>query len=84
MSEPAQDRLTKAAIYARTGILSYWIVNLRDRCVEVFRAPDRFRAAYTSVTRATGDDPFSIDAFPGVSFTAAELLPPRPVAPENA
>lgn len=79
-----QDRLTKAAIYARAGIPCYWIVNLRDRCVEVFREPDPLRAAYTSVTRATGDDPLSIEAFPGVSFAAAELLPPRPVPPENA
>lgn len=77
-----QDRITKAAIYARAGIPCYWIVNLRDRCVEVMREPDRFRAAYSSVMRATGDDSFSIDAFPGVSFTAAELLPPRPLPQE--
>jgi Uma2 family endonuclease len=76
-----QDRLTKSAIYARAGVPCYWIVNLRDHCVEVFREPDRFRAAYASVTRATGDDAFSIDAFPEVEFTASDLLPPWPVPP---
>lgn len=74
-----QDRLTKAAIYARAGIPCYWIVNLRDRCVEVFREPDRFRAAYASAWRATGTDAFRIDAFPDVVFRADEVLPPPSV-----
>ncbi|QDU29174.1 hypothetical protein ETAA8_42810 [Anatilimnocola aggregata] len=26
----------KASIYARAGVAAYWIVNLQDRCVEVF------------------------------------------------
>src|SRR5437870_6407726 len=36
-----QDRLSKAAIYAAAGIPEYWIINLRDDRVEMFRAPDR-------------------------------------------
>ena len=35
-----QDRLTKARIYAAAGVPEYWIVNLRDDVVEVYRAPD--------------------------------------------
>jgi Uma2 family endonuclease len=34
-----QDRLTKSRIYATAQIPEYWIVNLRDDCVEVLRAP---------------------------------------------
>ena len=75
-----QDRITKAAIYARAGIPCYWIVNVRDRCVEVFRQPDRSRAEYASVTLFSGTQAFGIDAFPAVLFEAAELLPPPSVA----
>jgi Uma2 family endonuclease len=72
----SQDRLTKAGIYARAGIPCYWVVNLRDRCIEVFREPDRFAARYAQATRASGTEPLVIDAFPGVTFEARELLPP--------
>ena len=53
----------------------YWIINLRDLCVEVYREPDRFKSEYRSVTRATGNDILTIDDFPGVTFEAAEFLP---------
>ena len=75
MSSLAQDRLTKSAIYARAGVPCYWIVNLRDRCVEVYREPDRWKSEYRSVTRTTGSDILTIDDFPGVTFEAADLLP---------
>lgn len=71
----AQDRLTKSAIYARAGVPCYWIVNLRDLCVEVYRDPDRWKSEYRSVTRATGTDILSIDEFPGAAFEAADFLP---------
>jgi Uma2 family endonuclease len=71
-----QDRLTKSAIYARAGVPCYWIVNLRDLCVEVYREPDRWKSEYRSVSRAAGDDPLVIDDFPDVTFFARELLPP--------
>jgi Uma2 family endonuclease len=75
VSSLPQDRLTKSAIYARAGVPCYWVVNLRDRCVEVYREPDRFKSEYRSVTRATGSEVLTIDEFPDVKFEAAELLP---------
>ena len=33
------DRTKKAALYAEHGIVDYWIVNLADRCVEIYRQP---------------------------------------------
>jgi len=33
------DRLVKRGAYARADIAEYWIVSLRDRCVEVYRDP---------------------------------------------
>lgn len=83
-SSVIQDRLTKSAIYARCGVPCYWIVNLRDHRVELFRDPDPIRAQYRFATSATGEDGFGIDAFPDVRFTAAELLPPTKAKPENA
>lgn len=35
----ALDRDRKRAIYARAGIQEYWIVNLAERCLEVYRDP---------------------------------------------
>ncbi len=35
----ARDRGVKKTIYARAGIPIYWIVNLMDRCVEVYTEP---------------------------------------------
>lgn len=34
-----QDRDEKARLYARAGIVEYWIANVRDRQIEVFRQP---------------------------------------------
>ena len=42
------DRMTKAALYAGCGVPEYWVVNLPENCIEVFRAPQRDR--YTSVS----------------------------------
>ena len=33
------DRETKSAMYAACGIPEYWLVNLKENCVEVFRQP---------------------------------------------
>jgi Uma2 family endonuclease len=38
-SSLADDRGTKAALYARAGISDYWILNLVDRVLEVCRDP---------------------------------------------
>jgi Uma2 family endonuclease len=39
------DRGEKASLYARAGVADYWIVNLIDRCVEVYRDPVADQAA---------------------------------------
>ncbi|MBI3246203.1 MAG: Uma2 family endonuclease [Deltaproteobacteria bacterium] len=35
----AYDRGEKASLYASAGIPDYWVLNLVDRCVEIFRDP---------------------------------------------
>jgi Uma2 family endonuclease len=37
----ARDRGRKAGLYARAGVADYWIVNLRERALEVYRRPVR-------------------------------------------
>lgn len=37
----ALDRLRKGALYARAGIADYWVVNLIDEALEVYREPVR-------------------------------------------
>lgn len=38
-SSLAKDRVFKAALYARAGIADYWVVNLVDEVLEVYRQP---------------------------------------------
>ena len=44
-----RDRGVKAALYARAGIPDYWIVNLAEGTIEVYRDPEagRYRSAFT-------------------------------------
>jgi Uma2 family endonuclease len=37
----ARDRVRKASLYARAGVADYWIANLRERALEVYREPVR-------------------------------------------
>src|SRR2546428_7784999 len=50
----ALDRLRKGGLYARAGIADYWVVNLIDEVLEVYREPVRAHlgAAAGSTTRS--------------------------------
>jgi Uma2 family endonuclease len=74
------DRRKKAVLYARAGVADYWIVNLRDRVLEVHRAPRRRsrpqdgpRYARIEVLRP----PATVAplALPGAEISVADLLP---------
>src|SRR5437868_2332910 len=74
------DRTRKASLYARAGIRDYWIFNLVDRQVEVYRgpAPDAtqpYGHGYTSTTTLVPPAAVSPPAAPGVSLPVADLLP---------
>ena len=75
-SSVAQDRLTKAAIYARAGVPEYLLVNVRDDCVEVRRSPDPITQAFRDVRVAHRGEALELVAFPGVGVRVDELLPP--------
>lgn len=47
-SSLAEDRLRKGGLYARAGIVDYWIVNLVDDVLEVYRRPERASPGHVS------------------------------------
>ena len=72
------DRRVKARVYARAAISDYWIVNLVDRRVEVYRDPvgvGRRAARYRSVSVVPADERVVPLAEPFVSLAVADLLP---------
>ena len=74
------DRRRKGSLYARAGIADYWIVNLVDRVLEIYRnpAPDPvafYAWAYRSVTRHAPPVVATPLAFPSIEIAVADLLP---------
>lgn len=73
----AYDRGRKAWRYARAGIADYWIVNLPDRRLEIYRVPARqgVRFRYTSVSVVGEHEAVSPLAMPNARIGVADLLP---------
>nr|UXE44317.1 hypothetical protein Hi04_10k_c2089_00005 [uncultured bacterium] len=72
------DRTLKLELYARHGIPEYWILNLRDRQLEVFREPsevDSRRASYLETTHLTEHDSIAPLGAPAHSIAITDLLP---------
>jgi Uma2 family endonuclease len=74
------DRTTKASLYAMVGIAEYWIVNLRDRTLELYRSPvpmdgQPFGAGYKVVSSLSPQDLVSPLAAPTAVIPVADLLP---------
>ena len=79
-SSLAFDRLQKGSLYARARAQDYWIVNLVDRRLEVYRDPVPDPTApygwgYRSVLTLTPADAIVPLALPSVPLTVGALLP---------
>jgi Uma2 family endonuclease len=74
-SSLGQDRLTKAGIYAAAGIPEYWIVNLRDECVEIMRDPDTEARFFRSRRVAGRGEEIFLVAVPDAHVAVDDLLP---------
>jgi Uma2 family endonuclease len=72
-----QDRLSKSRIYAGASVPEYWIVNLRDDCLEVFRGPNTERRLYAMHAITQRGEQLELVALPGTYVTVDDLLPPR-------
>jgi Uma2 family endonuclease len=79
-SSLAYDRDVKGPLYARAGIADYWIVNLPERCLEVFRAPETTAQGWRYTSRQSLTAPATIAplAALGQAVAVATLLPPAP------
>ena len=76
-TSPAQDRLTKSAIYAEAGVPDYGIVNVRDGVVEVYRRPDPVTRRYAELRVYGRGERVELTAFPGATLAVDDLLPGR-------
>jgi Uma2 family endonuclease len=76
----ANDRGPKASLYARSNIADYWIVNLIDSQLEVYRNPAHDPAQpygyrYLDVTSIAGSNLVIPLLFPQARVPLADLLP---------
>ena len=74
------DRQHKGSLYARAGVQDYWIVNLIDRVLEVYRDPEPDPSApygwrYRSVETLAPPSVVVPLAFPFAQIAVADLLP---------
>jgi Uma2 family endonuclease len=74
------DRNQKGSAYARAGLADYWIVNLVDHVVEVYRDPiadasARYEWRYASVQTVTASETLVPLALPSVRVAVASLFP---------
>lgn len=79
-SSLALDRDHKGSLYARAGLADYWIVNLLDQTLEVYRDPGpdptaSFGWRYRSVDVLRGEAVASPLALPGAGIRVRDVLP---------
>jgi Uma2 family endonuclease len=73
------DRRRKLSLYARGGIEDYWIVNLIDRLLEVYRAPAPDPAgfygwSYGTVEQYARQGTVTLLALPVVRIPVSDLV----------
>jgi Uma2 family endonuclease len=66
------DRTTKLPIYAESGIAEYWIVNLPDNQIEVYRNPSG--KVYQSIQTFTKDQTLTIELLPEITIAVDDIL----------
>jgi len=69
-----RDR-AKRALYSRADVEEYWIVNIAEGCVEVYRDHAGGGWQHTSIHRR--GETISPLAFPDVQIAVADILPPE-------
>lgn len=74
------DRRRKGSLYARARVPEYWIVNLIDRVLEVYRDPQPAAAAvfgwhYTQIRRLSPGETVTPLGAPEARILVADLLP---------
>ena len=80
LSSVDYDRVVKGSLYAKSGIPEYWLLNLRERRLEVFREPvpmpeQIFGFGYKSMRIYLPDETVSPLAKPDAKIKVADMLP---------
>ena len=69
------DRGRKLRKYAKSGVQEYWIVNLQDDVIEVYRSPEGEKYLETSVAKDC--HLIAPQAFPDTAVAVNEIIPAR-------
>ncbi len=72
-STVAYDRKDKGPAYARNGVREFWLLNLENNSLEVFREP--FSAGYRDSRLLGPDDTIAPLAFPDLVLRVGDFLP---------
>lgn len=72
LSSLKKDRLVKAPLYARSGFLEYWLVDVGATCIEVYRRPSS--DGYQDHISVGLGDKVAIEAFPDVVVGVADVF----------
>jgi len=71
-SSLAKDRGRKLRLYATCGVPEYWVVNLVERCIEVYRELEG--SSYARVERYERGQSIQLLAFGDVSIAVSDVL----------
>lgn len=74
------DRGQKASLYAKAGVEDYWIINLKDGTLEIYRTPmatstQPYSHGYKVVASLNAQDTISPLAAPEARISVADLIP---------
>jgi len=67
-----KDRRLKGALYAEAGIEDYWVVNVSEQSIEVYRDPAG--DGYASLSTHAVGDTIALLSFPDVEVPVAEVF----------
>jgi Uma2 family endonuclease len=72
-----QDTTTKAELYATAGVADYWVLDVENDRLHVFRDPQQMAGAvaYRTHLTLTAGDTITLLAVPGVPIAVADLIP---------
>jgi Uma2 family endonuclease len=66
------DRTSKMPLYAESGIIELWLVNLNDQCIEVYREPQADR--YENISKHDRTQSISPLAFADLAIAVEQIL----------
>jgi Uma2 family endonuclease len=72
LSALAYDRKVKVALYAEAGIPEYWLVNLVDKAIEVYKDPRE--GTYQSVARVQSGETIQLPGELDGAISVAEII----------